>query len=120
MAGGITTDRIVGNPALRDAARALMEEVVTTGNADLVAYSEQVRIDCHALISRMFDLTDRMGVYRPSTMIDFVEGKAMEIEAIFGEPLRRSQSLGVDTPQLTRLTSVLRALNAEPGGTGQR
>lgn len=113
VTGGITTDRIVGNPVLRDAARVLMEEVVTTGNADLAAHSEPVRIDRDALISRMLDQTDRMGVYRPSTMIDFVEGKAMEIEAIFGEPLRRSQSLGVDAPQLARLTSALRTLNAE-------
>lgn len=113
VAGGITTDRIVGDPGLRNTARMLMQEVIVTGNADLVAHSEQVRIDRDAVIDRMFDLTDTMGAYRPSTMIDFVEEKAMEIEAIFGEPLRRAQSLGVDTPQLTLLTTVLRALNAQ-------
>ena len=54
-----------------------------------------------------------MGLYRPSTMIDFVDGKVMEIEAIFGEPLNRAQSLGIATPQLFLLTALLRALNAQ-------
>ena len=111
-AGGITTDRIVGDPGLRVAARALMAEVIEAGNTDLAAHTENVRIDGAAVIERMFALTDTMGVYQPSTMIDFVGGKAMEIEAIFGEPLRRAESLGVDTPQLALLTALLRALNA--------
>jgi len=116
-AGGITTDRIVGNPALRNAARTLMDEVIATGNADLVYHSEQARIDHDAIIDLMFVSTDTMGVYRPSTMIDFVEGKAMEIEAMFGEPLRRAQLLGVDTPQLALLTAVLHSLNAKLQGS---
>ena len=111
VAGGITTDRIVGKPGLRNVARTLMEEVIATGNADLTAHSEQARIDAVAVIDRMFGLTDTMGVYRPSTMIDFVEGRPMEIEAIFGEPLRRAQLLGVDTPQLALLTALLHTLN---------
>jgi 2-dehydropantoate 2-reductase len=111
-AGGITTDRIVGDPGLRNAARTLMEEVIEAGNGDLVAHSEDSRIDGTSVIERMFRQTDTMGVYRPSTMIDFVDGKVMEIEAIFGEPLSRAKSLGIATPQLTLLTALLRALNA--------
>ena len=30
-----------------------------------------------------------MGPYRPSSLIDFLEGQPVEVEAIFGEPLRR-------------------------------
>lgn len=112
VAGGITTDRIVGDPALRDAARTLMEEVIAAGNADLAAHAERARIDAAAIVSRMFRLTDTMGPYRPSAMIDFVEGRPMEVDAIFGEPLRRAQSLGVETPQLALLTALLHALDA--------
>ena len=112
-AGGITTDRIVGEPGLRNTARTLMEEVIEAGNTDLAAHSEYARIDRTAVIERMFGLTDTMGAYRPSTMIDFVEGRPMEVEAMFGEPLRRAQSLGVDTPQLALLTALLHALNAQ-------
>jgi len=111
-AGGITTDRIVGDPGLRNTVRTLMEEVIEAGNGDLAAHSEDSRIDGKTVIDRMFKSIDIMGAYRPSTMIDFVDRKLMEIEAIFGEPLSRSQSLGIDTPQLTLLTALLRALNA--------
>ncbi|MDY6918166.1 MAG: 2-dehydropantoate 2-reductase [Chloroflexota bacterium] len=111
-AGGITTDRIVGDPGLRAAARTLMEEVIAAGNADLAAHAEAVRLDGDGIVSRMFRLTDVMGPYRPSTMIDFVEGRPMEVEAIFGEPLRRAQRLGVEAPQLALLTALLRARNA--------
>jgi len=111
-AGGITTDHIANSADLRNVARTLMEEVAVVGNADLTAHGEQVRLDQEAIMEHMFGLTDTMGAYRPSTMIDFLEGKAMEIEAMFGEPLRRAQSLGVPAPQLTLLTSLLRAYNS--------
>ncbi len=110
-AGGITTDRIVGDAGLRAAARTLMQDVIEAGNSDLAAHGEDTRIDGPAVTERMFHLTDTMGVYRPSTMIDFVEGKPMEIEAMFGEPLRRASALGVATPQLALMTAILRALN---------
>jgi 2-dehydropantoate 2-reductase len=109
--GGITTDRIVGDPGLRSAARTMMEEVIAAGNADLKAGHEAGRIDGPEVIQRMLALTDTMGPYKPSTMIDFVEGREMEVEAIFGEPLRRALSLGVATPQLALITAVLRTLN---------
>lgn len=116
-AGGITADRIVGDAELRETAHTLMEEVIATGNADLVYHSEQARIDRDAIVNRIFGLTDAMGVYKPSTMIDFVEQKAMEIEAMFGEPLHRAQLPGVNTPQLALLTAVLHALNEQRHGT---
>ena len=110
-AEGITTDLIVGDQRLRYTARTLMEEVIEAGNKDLTAHSEDLRIDGESIIERMFALTDTMGVYRPSTMIDFVEGRIMEIEAIFSEPLRRARSLGVATPQLALLTALLLSLD---------
>jgi 2-dehydropantoate 2-reductase len=113
VAGGVTTDRIVGDAGLRNAARTVMEEVIAAGNADIAAHSEDARLDGTMVVDRMFALTDTMGDYRPSTMIDFVEGRPMEVEAMFGEPLRRAQSLGVATPQLALLTALMRALNAE-------
>jgi 2-dehydropantoate 2-reductase len=109
--GGITTDLVVGDDRLRAAARRTMEEVAAAGNADLAAHGEASRIDGEAMITRMFALTDAMGVYRPSTMIDFVEGRSMEVEEMFGEPLRRAQALGVDTPHIALLTALMRRLN---------
>jgi 2-dehydropantoate 2-reductase len=109
--GGITTDLVVGDPDLRAAARRSMEEVAAAGNADLAAHGEASRIDPAAMIDRMFSLTDAMGAYRPSTMIDFVDGQPMEVEEMFVEPLRRARALGVDTPHIALLTGLMDRLN---------
>ena len=34
--------------------------------------------------------TQSLGAYKPSTLIDFEAGRPLEIEAIWGEPLRRA------------------------------
>ena len=60
MAEGSTTDQIVGKPDMRYAAHTLMEEVIAAGNADLIAHSEQERIDSVAVIDHMFGLTHTM------------------------------------------------------------
>ena len=87
-----------------------MEEVVAAGNAELAARDGADRIDGAEVITRMFTLTDVMGPYRPSTLIDFVEGRAIEVDAIFAEPARRARALGVPTPRLDQLTAILAAL----------
>jgi 2-dehydropantoate 2-reductase len=110
-AGGITTERIMQDPGLHASAYSLMEEVIAAGNADLGFHGESLRIDRDNMIDSMFTRTSTMGAYRPSTMIDFVEGKAMEIESMFGEPLRRAESLGLQVPHLSLLTALLRSLN---------
>jgi len=111
-AGGVTTDRIMQDPGLRAAALNLMEEVIAAGNADLEFHGGDLRIDRDNMADSMFTRTSTMGAYRPSTMIDYVEGKAMEIEYMFAEPLRRARALGLQAPYLTLLTTLLRSHNA--------
>ena len=53
-----------------------------------------------AFLQGQFEATEKMGAYRPSSLIDYLEGRAVEVEAIFGEPLRRGQSLGLKMPEL--------------------
>ena len=112
-AGGVNTEAIVTDPALRAESRALMEEVVVAGNAELAARGSTERIDGEAVITRMFTLTDVMGPYRPSTLIDYLEGRAIEVDAIFAEPARRARTLGVPTPRLEMLAALLARL--DPG-----
>ncbi len=110
-AGGITTDRILADAALRAAVSALILEVAAAGNADLAAHGSEVRLDGAAVARNMVAATEAMAAYRPSTMIDFVEGQPMEVEAIFEEPLRRASALGIATPLLSLVTGQMRALN---------
>ena len=50
--------------------------------------------------------TRTMGKFKPSTLIDHLAGRPLEIEPIWGEPLRRGQAKGIGAPQLAKLVSV--------------
>ena len=113
--GGVTTDIVMGDPELRAAAEGLMRELVAAGNADLEIHGVEVegvaaRLEVDEVVESMMTRTDTMAAYRPSTMIDFVEGREMEIDAILEAPLRRASELGVATPLLAMITAQMRVL----------
>ena len=56
--------------------------------------------------------TYSMGAYQPSTLVDWLAGKPLEIEAIWGEPLRQAKKTGISLPHLERLYEHLRTLDA--------
>jgi 2-dehydropantoate 2-reductase len=55
--------------------------------------------------------TETMGAYKPSSLIDFENGRPLELEAIWGEPLRRATAAGARMPRLEELYSSLQALD---------
>jgi len=59
----------------------------------------------------MLDHTVKMTPYRTSMKIDFDEHRSMEIEAIFGNPLRAAQAAGAASPILETLYRQLQFLN---------
>jgi 2-dehydropantoate 2-reductase len=104
-AGGIDTAAILSDEHLRNECFALMDEVIMAANKcgfPLPAGTalEQVK------------RTEAMGAYKPSTLIDFEAGRRLEIEAIWGEPLRRAQIAGAFTPRLQELYEKLKAIEA--------
>jgi 2-dehydropantoate 2-reductase len=94
--GGLTTDRILADRALRRRAHELMLEVAAAAEANGCPFDRR-----H--IEWQFEVTAGMGPYRPSSLIDYVEGRDVEVEGIWAEPLRRGVAAGVDMPELTRL-----------------
>jgi 2-dehydropantoate 2-reductase len=48
-----------------------------------------------------------MGPYRPSSLIDWELGRPVEVEAIWGEPLRRGSATGTLMPRLETLYALL-------------
>jgi 2-dehydropantoate 2-reductase len=56
-----------------------------------------------------------MGPYRPSSLIDFVEGRDVEVEGIWGEPLRRGLAAGVKMPETEKLVAEIKARLAARG-----
>lgn len=105
--GGITTDRICGNPRLAAEARALMREVQRAATAFGHAIPD-------AFLDKQFEVTPRMGPYQPSSLVDYLAGRAVEVEAIWGEPLRRARAIGVDLPALADLYERLLAACPAP------
>jgi 2-dehydropantoate 2-reductase len=100
--GSITTDLILADPALNERAYLLMKEV----QAAAVARGHGFE-DTH--IKRQFVVTVGMGPYRPSSLIDFQEGRDVEVAGIWGEPLRRGQAAGVMMPETEKLVAEIKA-----------
>jgi 2-dehydropantoate 2-reductase len=95
-AGGITTDQVLADEKLVSRAKKLMREIQE-------AASLEGHVIENAFLQRQLDVTKKMDAYRPSSLIDFQAGRAVELEAIFGEPLRRGQALGLKMTELERL-----------------
>lgn len=55
------------------------------------------------IIDFQIQRTRPMWPYRTSGLIDFVEGREVEVDAIWREPLRRAQAAGVSAPHLGKL-----------------
>ena len=108
VGGSITTDLILADPGLNDRAAILMKEV----QAAAVARGHGFE-DAH--IKRQFVVTVGMGPYRPSSLIDFVEGRDVEVDGIWGEPLRRGLAAGVKMPETEKLVTEIKARIAERG-----
>ena len=106
---GRGTRLIIDDPALRARCDRLMRETIRIGNADLAAHGRRERIEEDAWAAVQFRMTDEMGDYLTSTLLDLRAGRVLETGPIFHEPLRRARSLGVAVPELERLVSALPA-----------
>ncbi|MEO5754766.1 MAG: 2-dehydropantoate 2-reductase [Chthoniobacterales bacterium] len=95
-AGGVATDEILADDRLRLRALELMDEIIAIAKACGQELPTAVALD-------YMKTTKRMGAYRTSTLIDYQAGQALELEAIWGEPLRRAQAAGVLAPRLEQL-----------------
>ncbi|MDQ5980784.1 MAG: 2-dehydropantoate 2-reductase [Verrucomicrobiota bacterium] len=96
VAGGITTDVLIADEGLRQLARRLMEEIVEAA----AKFGHEIS---HSFVDLQFERTAKMGSYRPSSLIDFEEGRDVELEEIWGEPVRRAKSVGAAVPRVEML-----------------
>jgi 2-dehydropantoate 2-reductase len=100
--GGITTDLILADPVLKARARRLMEEVRLAAGLRGHIVSEQ-----H--LQGQMDVTERMGAYRPSSLIDYLAGREVEVSGLWGEPLLRGLVAGAKMPELALLKHEIEA-----------
>lgn len=104
--GGVTTDVLLADPIIESEIRTLMQEVIAA------AAAQGIQLDPN-LIESNIERTRPMGPYQPSTMIDFVEGRELELGPIWEEPLRRAKEVGVETPALENLLKRIKTRLAE-------
>ncbi|MEI8341136.1 MAG: 2-dehydropantoate 2-reductase, partial [Verrucomicrobiota bacterium] len=77
VAGNVTVDVILSDDGLRSLTRNLMEEII--GAAAKLGY-----VLPSGLVDHQIERTLPMGAYKPSSLIDFMQGRAVEVESIWG------------------------------------
>ena len=101
--GGVDVSVLLAHSSLEKRVKALMEEVIEA------AFAMNVEIP-QSFIADQIDKTKVMGPYSPSSLIDYKMGRAVEVEAIWGEPLRIAQKKGLPMPELNQLYDSLKHL----------
>ena len=99
--GGITTDVLLANPRTCGEIRDIMHEVVAAARALGHPLDD-------AIVEQNIERTLPMGPYRPSSMIDYLDGREVELDAIWAEPIRRSTAVGAPMPATADLLERIR------------
>lgn len=118
------TDEIMASPAARDLADTLIREVYRGAAFCGVSIDE-------AAIEKTMQHTETMVPYDSSMRLDFLQGRAMEVDAIFGNPLRAvaqqrslSEKASENSPHLmpsvAMLYQQLQFLSERPRKTSNR
>ena len=95
----------MSNPQTRELVERLMHEVATGAKAC-------GRTIDPSFIEKMLQDTAKMKPYRTSMKLDFDRACAMEVEAIFGSPVRAARAAGVNLPRIDTIYQQLRFLDA--------
>jgi 2-dehydropantoate 2-reductase len=103
----LTTDKLLADLRWEKLVRELMLEVIRSANALGFAIDE-------SLADKQIERTRSMGAYKASTLIDFEQGKPLELENLFLEPLRQARKAGSSVPRLETLCRVLQQLDRPP------
>ena len=99
------TAELMAAPDTSQLVEQLMQEVVGDARACGVNTGDDI-------VPAMLAHTEKMTPYRTSMKIDYDEHRPMEVEAIFGNPLRAAQQAGAESPLIGMLYRQLKFLDA--------
>ena len=102
------TGGLLASAAVQQEVEAIMREVIAGANAQGLS----APIDAAEVIPRLLEVTETMGDYRPSMMIDRQEGRPLELDAIYGRALALAADRHIDMAK-TRLLFALLQLGEE-------
>lgn len=100
------TDELMANPDTLILVKEIMAEVI----AGAKSYDRIISDD---FIPDMLDYTHKMKPYRTSMKIDYDESRPLEVEAIFGNPMRVAEQAGIKLPQIEVLYRMLKFVDAQ-------
>ena len=103
--GGRTCDILLEDQGLQAQVRGLMEETIAAAGA----LGHPIPA---SFIDYQIERTFPMGPYKPSSMIDWQLGRAVEVESIWGEPWRQGSAAGAALPRLELLYQLLRQVTS--------
>jgi len=108
---GITVDKIVQDPGLRELAYRVMDETLAVANKDLDVrgFSKEEHLG-KVEKQAMMDLSDNMGPYKTSTMLDLVNRNPMEVKYVFRKAVDKANELNVPVPTLHTLVTQIEFL----------
>lgn len=101
LTGKTTSELLAHKPSRRLATEIMREVIAASRTQDLTTPLDE------DFAEQLISTTERMHDYRPSMMIDRVEGRPLELEAIYREPLRRASAQGVVMPRTEMLCALL-------------
>ncbi len=104
---GATTDRILGDPLLREFVMRCMVE------ADIVG--SRLGLSIEQSPADRLRLTEQLGSIRPSMLQDVAAGRHIELDALVGAVLEIGRELGVPTPNIDALQGLSRVHGREHG-----
>ena len=100
LTGGWDTQKLLENTALRTLCERLMNEVCQLAKADGYPLPEEI-------IHKNIQNTQGLGAYKTSMLIDFEQGRAMEIEAIIGAAIEVAERYKVSIPSIRALYALM-------------
>ena len=100
------TAAILSDEQLRTTALALMDETILAANKCGYPLPTAEALE-------QLNRTKHLGAYKPSTLIDYEVRRPLEIEPIWGEPLRQAKAAGAQMPELQRLYDRLKETERE-------
>ncbi len=103
-AGGLDTEKLLAEPALTAEVKALMREIQASARALGMEIED-------SFLQQQLEVTQTMGAYRPSSLVDFESRRPLEVDSIWGAPLAAAAKAGVATPRLSLLHALLKRLD---------
>lgn len=105
LSGGTTNNAMAADPELYIHLKGVMDEVLSTAEKVLKTPLPKDLATSEAILKSTLRNTSGS---KPSMLLDWEQGKAMELEVILGNPIRIAKAHGLEMPRMQTLYALLK------------